>query len=205
VTTSEADHPTDADESAAPPTSGRRRIALIAGVVVATAVLLAVVVATGGSVSAPTVQLDLAGGGESAERAPTFVMASLTSEDAVVDLADRAGSPIVLNFWASWCVPCRREMPAFEAVHRDYAGRVAFIGVNHQDGRAEALDLLAETGVTYPTVYDPQGVIAYDYDLFGMPTTVFIDANGRIVGRHTGELTQADLRATLERILAGDR
>lgn len=187
------------------PTTARRRRLLVGGAtVVGIGVVFVVLVVAGGSVSAPPVRLDAASDGP-ARRAPTFAMASLADEEVIVDLADRAGTPVVLNFWASWCAPCRREMPAFEAAHRDYAGRVAFVGVNHQDSRADALDLVAETGVTYPSVYDPQGVIAYDYDLFGMPTTVFIDADGRIAGRHTGELSEGDLRAALDQLLAGGR
>lgn len=111
--------------------------------------------------------------------------------------------PVVVNFWASWCVPCRREMPALEAIHQEFAGRVAFIGVNHQDRRDDALDLIAQTGISYPSVHDPQGEMALDYDLFGMPTTVFITADGRIAGRHTGELTETDLRDALEDLLRG--
>ena len=191
------------EPSHAPDTGRRSRIWLGVGLVTAIAVVLVVVVAAGGSVSAPPVQLDAAGQRPD-DTAPTFAMASLESDDVIIDLADRSGTPIVLNFWASWCIPCRREMRAFETVHREYSGRVAFIGINHQDSRDDALDLVAETGVTYPSVHDPQGVIAFDYDVLGLPTTVFIDADGRIAGHHTGELTEADLRAAVEEILAGE-
>ncbi|CAN5484168.1 hypothetical protein BH20ACT2_BH20ACT2_03920 [soil metagenome] len=122
--------------------------------------------------------------------APGFVLASLADDDVLISLADLSGTPAVVNFWASWCVPCRREMAALEAIHQEYAGRVNFVGVNHQDVRSDALDLVAEIGITYPSGYDPRGEVAVEYELFGMPTTVFSTARGRIAGRHTGELTE---------------
>ena len=138
--------------------------------------------------------VDVRGGGR---RAPTFSVPDLRDGNRTIELAGFRGTPVVLNFWASWCVPCRREMPTFEAVHQAMGDRVAFVGINHQDGRGDALDLLGDTGVTYPSGYDPQGDIARAYRLFGMPTTVFITVDGRIAGQHTGELSRADLEAAI--------
>ena len=144
---------------------------------------------------------DLVAVGRGGRSAPAFSLPSLADENVTIALADFSGMPVVVNFWASWCVPCRREMPALEALHQEFAGRVAFVGVNHQDQRDEALALLAETGISYPSVHDPKGDVALDYELFGMPTTVFVTADGRIAGRHTGELTEADLRDALEALI----
>ena len=134
--------------------------------------------------------------------APTDVAVQVLGADEGEELSrgDFAGEVVVLNFWASWCVPCRREMPALEAVHQQFAGRVAFLGVNHQDRRDDALELIAETGTSYPSVHDPEGDVAVAYELFGMPTTVFITADGLVAGRHTGELTDADLRSALDEL-----
>jgi cytochrome c biogenesis protein CcmG/thiol:disulfide interchange protein DsbE len=146
--------------------------------------------------------VEIASTADNREPAPGFALASLTDDGVVIDLGDLSGTPVVVNFWASWCVPCRREMPALEAVHKEYADQVAFIGVNHQDTRSAAKALVAESGVTYPSVYDPGGDVAIDYGLYGMPTTVFVAADGRVAGRHTGELTPEDLRDALDEVLA---
>lgn len=140
----------------------------------------------------------------SGERAPDIELPLVVDPERTIDLRDVTGRPVVLNFWASWCVPCRREMPTFQAAHERLAGQVAFIGINHQDRREDALDLLAETGVTYPIGYDPAGDVARAYGLFGMPTTVFISAGGEILARRTGELDADELERTIEDLLFDD-
>ena len=137
----------------------------------------------------------------SGEDAPNIELPDLVDPSETVDLRDVAGQPVVLNFWASWCVPCRREMPTFQALHERFDDRVVFIGVNHQDRRSDALDLLEETGVRYRTAHDPEGQVARDYGLFGMPTTVFISPDGQIVGRRTGEMDAEELEAAINELL----
>lgn len=144
------------------------------------------------------VSIDTSGAGS--ETSPAFEGPALGDAAAVIRLADFRGRPVVVNFWASWCTPCRREMPALARVHAEVGDAVAFVGINHQDNRGAALELVAETGITYPSVHDPRGDIAQDYGLLGMPTTVFLDAEGREVGRHTGELSEADLREAVEEL-----
>jgi thiol:disulfide interchange protein len=95
-------------------------------------------------------------------------------------------------------------MPAFEAVHQQVGERVALVGINHQDSRDDALALLAETGASYPSGFDPQGDVARAYRLFGMPTTIFITADGRIAGQHTGELSRADLEEAIRDLMTTD-
>ena len=112
-----------------------------------------------------------------------------------------AGGPVLMNVWASWCVPCRREMPLLQEAHEKYGDRVAFIGVNHQDQRDAALEFLRETGVTYRSAFDPHGSTARSYGAFGLPTTYFITASGRIVATKTGELTADQLASELDRLL----
>lgn len=137
--------------------------------------------------------------------APAFRLPSLRDPATVVSLADFRGRPVVVNFWASWCVPCRQEMPAFQAVYRQVKGRIDFVGINHQDARDDALAFVRETGVRYPIGFDPDGTTARAYGLFGVPTTVFIDARGRELKRHTGQLSQADLRGTLDRLFPREK
>jgi cytochrome c biogenesis protein CcmG/thiol:disulfide interchange protein DsbE len=117
-----------------------------------------------------------------------------------VSLATLRGHPVVVNFFASWCEPCRKEMPAMQTVSTKLRGKVDFVGVNHQDNRDGALQLLNQTGVRYPTGYDPDGKIATEYGLFGMPTTLFVSPDGRLLEKHTGELTQSQLEQTISRL-----
>ena len=132
--------------------------------------------------------------------AKDFTLDNLQPAQAPVSLASLRGRPVVVNFWASWCVPCRKEMPALEAVDRQGRGRVAFVGVNDQDGRRAALEFVAETQVSYPSGYDPEGKVAASYGLFGLPTTLFISAQGRLLERRTGAITQQELRTTIARL-----
>jgi cytochrome c biogenesis protein CcmG/thiol:disulfide interchange protein DsbE len=120
-----------------------------------------------------------------------------------VSLANVAGKPVVINFWASWCVPCRKEMPAFEAVHRRRGGRVAFIGVDRQDDRTDALRFLARTRVSYPSAYDPEGRLDASYRLRGMPTTVIVGADGLVVDHVSGPVSEDRLDRVLDRAETG--
>ncbi len=140
----------------------------------------------------------VAGGG----RAPGFSLSNLEEPTDHVSLAKYRGRPVVLNFWASWCVPCRKEMPLLEATyHRDSAG-VVFVGIDTNDTRSAALAFARETGVSYPLASDPGGTAATNYGLFGLPTTVFIDRTGHIVGREVGELHGDTLSFGLARLEA---
>jgi cytochrome c biogenesis protein CcmG/thiol:disulfide interchange protein DsbE len=119
--------------------------------------------------------------------------------EGTVSLASFRGRPVVVNFFASWCVPCRKEMPAFQAVSERLGDRVAFLGVDHQDDRKGGLALLQDTGVRYPAGYDPDGKVAQAFGLFGMPTTLFVGPDGTLLETHTGELTEKQLLEAIER------
>lgn len=118
-----------------------------------------------------------------------------------VDLAAYRGRPVVLNFWASWCAPCVREMPALEAVHRRLGDAVAFVGIDGNDSRRLALRLMEKTGVTYPSGYDPTDAVHRRFRLVGRPNTVLITARGRVATVHVGELTEPELLASIRRHL----
>lgn len=132
--------------------------------------------------------------------APDFDLENLDPTLGRIVLADYRGRPVVINFWASWCVPCREEMPAFERVHERAGDRIAFLGVDHQDTRPEALAFQAETKVSYPSGFDPSGKTATAYELYGLPSTVFVSADGRILDQHLGRYSEADLQAELDRL-----
>ena len=133
--------------------------------------------------------------------APVFSLPEVRDASARVELERLRGRPVVMNFWASWCVPCRKEMPHLQAAHQRFGDRVSFVGVNHQDGRTPARDLLGQTGVTYPSGSDPEGKVASDYGLRGMPSTVFISAGGQIVASRTGELSRSELEDMIQNLL----
>jgi cytochrome c biogenesis protein CcmG/thiol:disulfide interchange protein DsbE len=114
-------------------------------------------------------------------------------------LDDYEGTPVVVNFWASWCPSCVAEMPDFERVHQQLRGRVAFVGVNQRDDRGAAEDLAAETGVSYRLAADPNGAVFDAFGGAGMPTTAFIDADGNVVDVVTGQLDGALLKSYIER------
>jgi cytochrome c biogenesis protein CcmG, thiol:disulfide interchange protein DsbE len=125
------------------------------------------------------------------------------------DLDALRGRVVVVNFWASWCVPCREEMPALEQASQAYAeaGRpVTVIGVDASDVRSEAAKFLDEVGVTYPTVYDQQGLrggVAASWSVTALPQTWFVARDGSRAGRIAGRLTAEDLRAKVDELLAG--
>lgn len=113
-------------------------------------------------------------------------------------LEDYEGEPVVVNFWASWCAPCVAEMPDFERVHQDLRGDVRFLGLNTQDEREAADQLVEQTGVTYDLALDTDGALARDFELFSMPSTYFIDEAGTIAHRHSGLATEQQLRDLID-------
>lgn len=131
-----------------------------------------------------------AGGGE---LLPAVELPRLRGE-GVVTRDDLVGTPTVINFWASWCPPCIDEMPGFEQVHRELGGRVQFVGVNREDARDAARRLADETGVTYLLVVDDDASYFRALGGRGMPTTVLVDAEGRIRHVFSGPLTPDQLR-----------
>lgn len=132
--------------------------------------------------------------------APAVDVPRLGDPTARVDLAAFRGRPLVLNFWASWCIPCRKEMPALGEAAARLQGRVSFLGVNHQDGMVPAQEFVTDVGVRYPSGFDPAGDVARRYGVQGLPTTVFIGADGRIVGRKLGGMSTAQLLETIRRL-----
>ncbi len=111
---------------------------------------------------------------------------------------DQDGTPMVVNLWASWCAPCRKEMPAFDQVATDLEGQVAFVGVTDDLNRDAAVEAAEASGVSYPLRYDEDATVMTDLDISGLPATVFVDADGTVDGVHLGALTEAELRAQIE-------
>lgn len=117
---------------------------------------------------------------------------------APVRLAEFRGAPLVVNFWATWCAPCVAEMPEFQEVAEDTAGQVTFLGVNYRDPeRQAARAFVTELGITYELAADPAGELLAEVGGVGMPTTLFVDADGVVTYRHTGALDIDQLRGLL--------
>lgn len=131
--------------------------------------------------------------------APSFTLPLF--EGGQFDLAASRGTPVLINFWASWCIPCEQEAPALEQASKMYKDRVAFIGVNVQDTDPLARGFLRRFGVTYPNGRDASGAIAVDYGMSGVPETYFVDRNGQLVRKWQGPLDEPRLRQFLDDLL----
>ena len=131
------------------------------------------------------------GGGNSAAAVGSEQYTTLDGSTA--SLASLRGKPVVVNFFASWCTPCRLEMPDFERVHQRLGDRVHFVGLNLQENAARANDVVDDTKVTYMIGLDRDGSVYRSYNAFAMPTTVILDAGGAVVKLHSGSLDAAGL------------
>lgn len=135
--------------------------------------------------SRPAVPSDIASGAA----VPTFTAPALRPGRPPVDLAADRGQPVVLNFFASWCHPCKVELPLLRQAWQRMGARIHFVGVDVSDNRANALKLVAADKVGYQLASDPSGALAVRFALLGLPDTVFVDAQGKVVHTQIGQLT----------------
>lgn len=115
--------------------------------------------------------------------------------DGSVSVRALRGYPVVMNFWASWCVPCKSEAPRFVAAAKAYAGGVVFLGVDVQDFKSDARRFLERYQTNYVSVRDGGGSTYGDYGLTGLPETFFLDRQGRVVSHSVGEVSETELVA----------
>ncbi len=136
--------------------------------------------------------------------APDVTLSHL-ERDGELALRELSGDVVVVNFWASWCPPCRAEHPALVRSAERYADDgVTFLGVVYQDREAAAIEFLDELGRGYDHVVDPDGRAGVEFGVFGLPETFFIDRDGTIAAKITGQLNQRMLEETIDEILAGE-
>lgn len=176
---------------------GRRKWLMLGGIAVAG--LIGTVLFVG----SPRGGTEARGTAAPGEAAPEVTLTDFEGES--FSLRDYEGRPVVLNFWASWCPFCAAEMPDFEKVHRSVSDDVAFLGIDQcescQGGSRDAAERLArETGVTYRLAEDPTGSVFVAFGASSMPTTIFIDADGRVVEHVGGMLSESQLRDYLSEL-----
>ncbi|HXI19994.1 MAG TPA: TlpA disulfide reductase family protein, partial [Gemmatimonadales bacterium] len=139
------------------------------------------------------------------EQAPDIVLK--TREGTRARLADLRGQAVVVNFWASWCAPCRSEIPDLMAVYEEHAARgLAVLAVNltDQERRDDIVRFVEATGMPFPVLLDERGTVRERYGLTAVPTTVFIDRSGVVRGIHPGPISRQALEDGLETILGPD-
>ena len=203
-----SDEPPYLDQDGAGQDGGRRRIvvAVIAGTLVAAVLALLVVGMLNRGVGS---RIDDALASGERPDAPSFTLPLLVDDPELgpagteVSLEELSGRPIVLNFWASWCLPCRNEAPILEAVWNEYRERgVLVLGVDTQDLSENAIEFIEETGTTYPSVRDGTTRTETDYEMTGVPETFLIDREGRIALHFVGEVTgEEQITNALEQVL----
>jgi cytochrome c biogenesis protein CcmG/thiol:disulfide interchange protein DsbE len=114
-----------------------------------------------------------------------------------VTLAKLRGKPALVNFWASWCDPCRREAPELERLYRSLHGTAHLVGVDYTDQEDAARSFIHHYGWTFPVLSDPNGVYGARYEFSGLPTTVILNSQGRIAQTLRGPQTMSDFRQAL--------
>ena len=134
------------------------------------------------------------------QRAPDFSLETLEGEK--VSLSDYRGQIVLLNFWATWCAPCRAEIPAIEAILEARQDQpFVVLGVNYQESSGQVRAFAEELGMTYPILLDETGKVMQTYRAPGLPMSIVLDEQGVIQHRHPGLLTESQLQGYLAELL----
>jgi cytochrome c biogenesis protein CcmG/thiol:disulfide interchange protein DsbE len=135
------------------------------------------------------------------KEAPDFTLPMLEAGDSI-SLAELRGNVVIVNFWASWCIPCRQEHPVLLDAARRYADQpVRIIGIAYNDSPEDSRRWLEELGQAYPSLIDQGSRTAIDYGISGVPETFILDRNGVVAFKKFGPLTRAELTAKVDSLL----
>jgi peroxiredoxin len=173
-----------------------RIVALVSG-----AVMVVSIAAYGRAHSDSLQRADLAAPIAASQRVAAPALEEPTLDGGTVDLARMRGRPVVINFFASWCAPCKSEGAAFAAAAHDYRGRVQFVGVAIDDTRSGALSYTRRYGWSWPIVFDPHDHLVEPFGLLGKPTTFVLDSRGRVAWKLQRELSRDELTTALDDVL----
>ncbi len=135
-----------------------------------------------------------------ADGLPDLILPCLGRGNAV-RLAGVRGKPMVVNVWASWCGPCRNELPMMGSFYRTHGDQIRFLGIDLADDRQAALAMAAETKMTFPSVQDPKSQVRAGLRVVGVPTTLFVRPDGSIAGRSGVVSSEAELAALIDQYL----
>jgi cytochrome c biogenesis protein CcmG, thiol:disulfide interchange protein DsbE len=189
------------------PASRRSWLVILVGVIVVAGVAGVVAALTASddesTGSTPTSQVSVEGVAEVGDRAPDFELPALDGT-GTVRLSDFRGRPVILNFWASWCDPCRDEFPVLKQALREHAGDdLAVVGVTYKDIPSDSRAFVRKMKAGWPIGEDERGTVgAEEYGVRALPQTFFIDADGKIVDRYFAGLTsEAELESALDKLL----
>lgn len=122
-----------------------------------------------------------------------------------VKLSDFIGKPIVVNFWATWCPPCKAELPSFDKLYEEKKDEIEFLMVNLTDGVSDTTEtvktFISQSGYKFPVYFDVNGEAAYSYNLYSIPRTIFIDRYGNLISSYSGAISEVNLRKNIDKIL----
>ncbi len=153
----------------------------------------------------PPVDLSVPVGPKIGLRAPDFTLRTL--DGSTVALSDLLGQPVLINYWATWCVPCKKELPILEKLFQEYKSRgllIVSVDAIEQDTTEKLQSVITQSGMTYPTLLDDGNQFADAYQAIFFPTSFFIDASGVIRDMTLGDSTEEIFRQKIEKLLSGE-
>jgi len=167
----------------------------------ATALVAVLLAATAGCTSGDSSSNDGADTGGGTDTGLAAVHLTPLDGAPALRLGEPSPTPLVVNVWATWCVPCRKEMPEFDTTAERYEGEVRFVGVNLGDDEADARRFVTDTGVRFDQYLDPDYTAQAAWSIANMPTTAFVRADGTVAEVHAGAVAEGELATLIERHL----